>query len=62
VRENIFLLGMMMKNSPLCDLIKAESIEKALANRWPKVAEANLFTLKAGMEAAVAHTASEISE
>jgi indolepyruvate ferredoxin oxidoreductase beta subunit len=62
VRENIFLLGMMMKNSPLCDLIKAGSIEKTLANRWPKAAEANLFTLKAGMEAAVAHAASEISE
>jgi indolepyruvate ferredoxin oxidoreductase, beta subunit len=62
VRENIFLLGMMMKNTALCDLISAQSIENALTARWPKVAQANLFTLHAGMEAAAAHTAGEIAE
>jgi indolepyruvate ferredoxin oxidoreductase beta subunit len=62
VRENIFLLGMIMKHSSLCELIDAESIEKTLTTRWPKLAEENLFTLRAGMEAVTAHSAGEIFE
>lgn len=53
VRSNIFMLGALLENTGLKEFISAADVEADLAARWPKAAEQNLYTLKAGMQAAV---------
>lgn len=59
VRPNIFMLGALLANTALKEIISEEDVAADLAARWPKAAEQNLFTLKAGMQAAVRRSAAE---
>ncbi|MDR1948160.1 MAG: 2-oxoacid:acceptor oxidoreductase family protein [Spirochaetaceae bacterium] len=52
VHENIYLLGAMLNRSKLSALFSYDEIAETIRERWPKAAEVNLFTLKAGYDAA----------
>ena len=51
VRDNLFVLGGIMKNTALSGLFTVKEIEDCIAAKWPKAAEGNLFTFRAGLEA-----------
>jgi indolepyruvate ferredoxin oxidoreductase beta subunit len=53
LRENLYLLGAMLRHSQLSRLFSFEEIAAVVKERWPKVAEQNLFTLQAGYDAVV---------
>ncbi|MDR2402583.1 MAG: 2-oxoacid:acceptor oxidoreductase family protein [Spirochaetaceae bacterium] len=52
--ENLYLLGAMIRRSGLSALFSLEEIAAVVRERWPKVAEKNIFTLRAGYDAAAA--------
>jgi len=47
-RPNLFVLGAMVGRTALSELISIDQMEETIAARWPKVAEANLETFRAG--------------
>lgn len=57
VRSNIFVLGMGF--SQLKGFFTESELRAELAERWPKAAEQNLFTFRAGLQAAARHSAGE---
>lgn len=52
-RDNLYTLGTVFAQSKLSDIFSQEQIEETISSRWPKVAEANLKTFRAGIEATV---------
>ena len=52
-RDNLYTLGTVFAQSKLSEIFSKEQIEKTIADRWPKVAEANLKTFRAGVETSV---------
>ncbi|MGN0642881.1 MAG: 2-oxoacid:acceptor oxidoreductase family protein [Huintestinicola sp.] len=52
-RPNLFVLGVIFANTQLKNMFSVEEIEKTIAERWPKVAENNLKTFRAGLECSV---------
>ena len=46
---NVFTLGALVAATPLSALLGVEAVEKAVALRWPKAAEANLAALRSGL-------------
>lgn len=52
-RDNIYTLGAIYKHTGLNKMFTQEDIEKTIAERWPKAAEANIKTFKAGLEAKI---------
>lgn len=48
-RPNLFVLGVIFANTALRNLFSVADIEETIANRWPKVAESNLKTFRAGL-------------
>lgn len=50
--ENLYLLGAMIRRSRLSALFSLEEIAAVVRERWPKVAEKNIFTLQTGYDAA----------
>ncbi len=53
MRGNLYLLGAVCAHSRLLDFLSKDYLEEIIANKWKKVAEANLATFRAGYEAAV---------
>lgn len=53
VRPNIYVLGALLANTKLNTLMTAEEVEEDIVARWPKAAEGNRFTFRAGMQAAL---------
>jgi len=53
MRGNLYTLGTVCAHSRLSEFFSKEDIEKVIADRWPKVAESNLATFRAGYSAAV---------
>ena len=51
VQPNVFVLGAMLGVRRLADLLGAESVERVLADRWPKSKVSNLAAFGAGLEA-----------
>lgn len=51
-RPNLFVLGVIFANTALKELFCVEEIEKTIETRWPKVAESNLKTFRAGLSCA----------
>ncbi|MGE4484786.1 MAG: 2-oxoacid:acceptor oxidoreductase family protein [Oscillospiraceae bacterium] len=51
VRDNLFVLGGMMKNTALSKIFTVKEIEDCIIAKWPKAADGNLFTFRAGLEA-----------
>lgn len=49
-RDNLYTLGAIYKNTGLNKLFSQSEIEKTVADRWPKVAEGNIKTFRAGLE------------
>ena len=45
----LFVLGVIFANTALRNLFSVADIEETIANRWPKVAESNLKTFRAGL-------------
>ena len=43
------MLGVIFANTALRNLFSVADIEETIANRWPKVAESNLKTFRAGL-------------
>jgi indolepyruvate ferredoxin oxidoreductase beta subunit len=54
VRENLFALGLAMGGSALGEFLGVDYIEELIANKWPKVKDANLAAYKGGVAAAKA--------
>ncbi len=52
MRPNLYALGAVCANSRLLEFLSKEFIEEFIANKWKKVAEANLATFRAGFDAA----------
>ncbi|MGN0152563.1 MAG: 2-oxoacid:acceptor oxidoreductase family protein [Wujia sp.] len=52
-RDNLYTLGTVFAQSKLSEIFSQEQIEATITERWPKVAEGNLKTFRAGIEAAV---------
>lgn len=50
VRDNLFVLGAIMKHTALSELFTVKEIENCISAKWPKAAEGNLFTFRAGLE------------
>jgi len=50
-RPNLFVLGAMVGRTALSEMVSVERMEETIAARWPKVAEANLETFRAGVAA-----------
>jgi len=48
VRENIFVLGAVLAQTGLKEIISEEEMISAIKERWPKGAEENVFAFKAG--------------
>jgi indolepyruvate ferredoxin oxidoreductase, beta subunit len=53
VSDNVFVLGMVLRNTGLGAVLDRELVAQLIAHRWPKVAERNLFGFRAGLEAKV---------
>ena len=53
VPENIFTLGASYQNSPLNQIIKVETLKKAISTKWPKESERNLASFEAGLESKI---------
>ncbi|MBQ0079680.1 MAG: 2-oxoacid:acceptor oxidoreductase family protein [Eubacterium sp.] len=53
MRANLYILGSVMAHTELSELISLEFLQELIANKWPKVAEGNLATVKAGAEAKI---------
>jgi indolepyruvate ferredoxin oxidoreductase, beta subunit len=51
--ENIFTLGVAMKRTRLSQVIEPAKVSQALAARWPRAAERNLFSFQAGYDLAL---------
>jgi indolepyruvate ferredoxin oxidoreductase beta subunit len=49
VRPNLYVLGAMIGTSQLGGVLKPDTVERILANRWPQVAEQNLAAFRAGI-------------
>jgi indolepyruvate ferredoxin oxidoreductase beta subunit len=54
VFENLYLLGALIRHSRLSALFSLEEIFAVARERWPRAAEKNIFTLRAGYDAAPA--------
>lgn len=52
-RDNLYTLGCVFAKSKLSEIFTQEQLEQTIADRWPKVAEGNLKTFRAGIEASV---------
>ena len=48
-RPNLYVLGAMIGRTDLGDLLSSGVMESTIAARWPKVADANLATFRAGL-------------
>lgn len=48
---NVFTLGALMAASSLSELLGVDSVEKAVAGRWPKAAESNVAAFRSGLGA-----------
>lgn len=53
VRENLFVLGGLMKTTSLKEVFSAKDIEEAIKEKWPKAAEENIYIFQEGLKAAV---------
>ena len=53
VRANMFILGSLLAQTRLKDIISYDDVVAAMSELWPKGADANLTALKAGYEAKV---------
>lgn len=51
MRANLYTLGAVCAHSRISDFVSVNDIEDVIANKWKKVAEANLATFKAGYNA-----------
>jgi indolepyruvate ferredoxin oxidoreductase beta subunit len=51
MRGNLYTLGAVCAHSRLKEFFGSEDIEKIIADRWPKVADSNVATLRAGYSA-----------
>jgi indolepyruvate ferredoxin oxidoreductase beta subunit len=49
VPANSFVLGVMLRQTPLGDLFKPEEIERVLEGRFKKAVESNRFAFRAGL-------------
>ena len=47
--DNIYLLGACLTHSKLGDMLPVETVREAIASRWPKGAERNMFSFDAGL-------------
>ncbi len=52
-RDNHYTLGAIYANTDLKKLFSQEEIETTISERWQKVAESNLKTFRAGLEAKI---------
>lgn len=50
VADNIFLLGIALKQASLGKVVSPTTVEEAVKNRWQRFASRNLYALKAGYE------------
>lgn len=50
VADNLYVLGATAGYTSLGKILKVETIKKAIENRWPKVAEKNLYAFRCGLE------------
>jgi len=46
---NVFLLGALMTDPRMRDLFAPDDVERTVAGRWPKAAEANVEAFRAGL-------------
>lgn len=53
VRENIYVLGGLMKSTALKDVISHDEAVNVMHKKWPKGAESNIFTFEKGLEAKI---------
>jgi len=53
VRDNLYLLGSLMANTPISSIVSVSEIESIIEKKWPRAAEGNIFTFRAGMAAPV---------
>jgi len=51
VPANVYVLGAMLGVPRLADVLAASAVEQVLADRWPKAAQSNLETFRAGLNA-----------
>lgn len=56
VHENLFVLGAVFAQTGLREIFSAEEMVSAIAERWPKGAEENIYAFKAGLAACVSRT------
>jgi len=57
VHENIYLLGALLRYSRLSEILSLDEAAGVISEKWPKAAEENLFTLRAGYDAALVQEA-----
>ncbi len=50
VAANVFVLGMAMGHTSLAQIIPSEVLLATIQDRWPRAAERNTFTFRAGIE------------
>ena len=51
VRDNIYVLGSVLAQTKITDILPLKDMEETIAARWPKVTAVNAFTLEAGEKA-----------
>ncbi len=50
VQPNVYVLGAMLGVSPLGELLGTSTVERALADRWPRVSETNVAAFRSGLK------------
>ncbi len=53
VRDNIYILGALMRHTALKKIFTEEEIAKSIREKWPKGAETNLYAFAEGLKANV---------
>lgn len=62
VPDNIFILGVAMGQTRLKEILDSSDLGKAIAARWKRSAERNLFAFNAGLTAVVSGSRPQLAE
>lgn len=60
VRENIFVLGALLAQTELKEIISAEEMITAIKERWPKGSDENVFAFQSGFSGSVSRSISDV--
>ncbi|MDQ0204782.1 2-oxoacid:acceptor oxidoreductase family protein [Pectinatus haikarae] len=53
IRDNIYILGGILQSTRLKEIISKDDVVKAVTEKWPKVAESNVFAIEKGMHSEI---------